>query len=390
MIKKLEQEDFQEVLKLSMYAFQYIVPKEKWEERFKDFLSHEIYGIRVENRLASKLHLLPLKIWLHGREVNMGGIAGVATYPEYRRKGYVDESLRFILNRMREKGQYISLLHPFSIPFYRKFGWELFSSYNKVTVDQTNMKPFSNVSGEVRRLTKNESEELMGIYDLYSQQFNGMLIRTKDWWLNRTIGESIVAIYYSKEKVPTGYVLYDIKDKRLEVNEMIVLNNEARKGLWNFLCQHDSMVENIELMLNDQDPLPFLLHNPKVKTELHPYFMARVVDVQKCLESLRLPVKEEENIFLHITDSHAPWNNKTFLLSKNEINVFQKEIDSPSCQSQPKRGVSMNINALSALLFGVKSARELADMDYLTGKDDEITRLNEVFSGNQPYFVDFF
>ncbi len=52
----------------------------------------------------------------------MGGVAGVATYPEYRRSGYVKELLQHSLQTMKKDGYTVSMLHPFAVSFYRKYG----------------------------------------------------------------------------------------------------------------------------------------------------------------------------------------------------------------------------------------------------------------------------
>ena len=72
----------------------------------------------------------------------MGGIAGVATWPENRRQGHVSTLLKHALQEMKSKGQTLSFLHPFSIPFYRKFGWELYAEYKNT--------PFRYLNSRVR------------------------------------------------------------------------------------------------------------------------------------------------------------------------------------------------------------------------------------------------
>ena len=73
---------------------------------------------------------------MSGQEWKMGGIAGVATYPEYRRNGYVKKLLIQALEKMRNDQQIVSLLHPFDIGFYRKFGWEVFTENKKMLIDR--------------------------------------------------------------------------------------------------------------------------------------------------------------------------------------------------------------------------------------------------------------
>ena len=63
--------------------------------------SHEVYGIMEGEDLAAKLHLIPFHIYI-GKKFKMGGVAGVATYPEYRRSGYVKELLQHSLQTMKK------------------------------------------------------------------------------------------------------------------------------------------------------------------------------------------------------------------------------------------------------------------------------------------------
>jgi predicted acetyltransferase len=378
-VKKLTKNHYEESLNLSMYAFQYNVPDEEKENRFKQLDNQELYGIEVDNQLAAKLHLLTLDVYMGDREFKMGGIAGVATYPEYRRKGFVRELLSHSLTRMRETGQILSMLHPFSIAFYRKYGWELFSTLKKVKVNQAELKMFDEVAGYVKRFHKeNYPPELEEIYEGYAVQFSGMLFREKEWWKERVITNLNAAIYYDKAGVGKGYILYSIKDEKMKVEELIVLNAEARSGLWNFICQHDSMLKEVELVLSPDDPLVFLLDNPKTTIELHPYFMARVVDVQAFLEKFLSSFEEE--VSLKINDRYAPWNNKTFTISSDKV-LLEKE----ECE----RVLEMDVNVLVPLFFGTYSAEQLYEMGVIKGNPDDISALN-IIEMKPGFFIDFF
>ncbi|WP_141771825.1 GNAT family N-acetyltransferase [Rossellomorea aquimaris] len=135
-IKKLDKNRFEESLQLSEYAFQYKVPTEKREKRLQQLNEQDVYGIFQEGSLAAKLHLLSLEVWLGNVKYPLGGVAGVATYPEYRRNGFVRRLLSHALDEMNDKGQTISMLHPFDIHFYRKFGWEVFAYFNKLYIQK--------------------------------------------------------------------------------------------------------------------------------------------------------------------------------------------------------------------------------------------------------------
>ncbi|EEL87395.1 Acetyltransferase, GNAT [Bacillus cereus AH1272] len=110
---QLKDDKFREALRLSEYAFQYKA-NEEWIEqkiaRMKE--SHQIYGIMEGEELAAKLHLIPFHIYIGKEKFKMGGVAGVATYPEYRRSGYVKELLQHSLQTMKKMDiQYRCYIH---------------------------------------------------------------------------------------------------------------------------------------------------------------------------------------------------------------------------------------------------------------------------------------
>lgn len=51
----------------------------------------------------------------------MGGITGVATYPEYAGRGLIHALMSECLQPYAENRQYISILCPYSIPFTGKW-----------------------------------------------------------------------------------------------------------------------------------------------------------------------------------------------------------------------------------------------------------------------------
>ncbi|MEH7072883.1 GNAT family N-acetyltransferase [Neobacillus drentensis] len=390
LIRELTEEDYLESMKLSEYAFQYKVPESDIPARLDRLRNHKVLGIWDEDTLAAKLHIYPLSIFMRDAEWKMGGIAGVATYPEYRRNGYVNTLMIDSLKRMRNNEQIVSLLHPFDISFYRKYGWEILTETKKITIEKKDLKFLEPQPGLIRRFSKEtHNEEIEKVYQQYGTQFTGMLKRDSYWWKQHVYDEdSQMAVYYNPDKEAIGYILYQVKDKKMEVQELVALDHEARIGLWNFMCQHDSMVDKVTIQLTSQDPFPYFLKQPNVKIELHPYFMARVVDAEECLR--RFPfLHENESLFLHLEDSHAAWNNGSYLLNMGELKVF-KEKTGGQCVHPPKKGIHLTINSLSAILFGYKRPMELFEMGYLKGSKLEIELFEKMVPILKSAFIDFF
>ncbi|MBO0959680.1 GNAT family N-acetyltransferase [Neobacillus sp. MM2021_6] len=390
LVTELREDEFLESIKLSMYAFQYKVAASDLPARKERAKNHKILGIWDKDILAAKLHIIPLTVHMKDDVWKMGGIAGVATYPEYRRNGYVKTLILDSLKHMRENAQIVSLLHPFDISFYRKFGWEIFSEQKKITIENKDLKFLDSQQGFIKRYSKEtHNEEIEEIYNQFSVQYTGMLKRETNWWKHHVYDEdSQLAVYYHSEHEAKGYILYHVKERKMDVQEMVALDQEARIGLWNFICQHDSMVETVTMTLASQDPFSYFLPQPKVKTELTPYFMARIVDAEECLK--RFPfIPGNELLFLHLEDSHAPWNNGSYLIGNGEIKVF-KEKAGGQCVHPPKKGIRLNVNSLSAILFGYKKPMELFELGYLKGSKMEIERFEKMIPAVKSTFFDFF
>ncbi|WP_307728572.1 GNAT family N-acetyltransferase [Alkalicoccobacillus plakortidis] len=75
------------------------------------------------DKLVSQLVVYPFNVNIHGKAFKMGGVTGVGTYPEYVGLGLMNDLMKQSLQKMRDSGQTISYLYPYSIPYYRKKGW---------------------------------------------------------------------------------------------------------------------------------------------------------------------------------------------------------------------------------------------------------------------------
>lgn len=389
-IRKLEETDFLDSIELSMYAFQYTVPEAEIPKRKERLKEHHILGIWEKEKLAAKLHILDLKIWLGNVQWEMGGIAGVATYPEYRRTGYVKGLIQQALKEMKEAGQYISFLHPFDISFYRRFGWEIISDYKKVSINKGDLMFLDHFSqGRIERYNKeSHTEDLETVYNQFAQSFSCMLGRNRNWWLNHVYGDLTAAVQYDSDGKPCGYLLYKIKDRVMDVKEYISLNLEAKRQLWNFICQHDSMVDKAVITTSAHDTFPFFLKQPKQSIEVYPYFMGRIVDAKQVMEKYPF-LKTGNQVFLHVSDNYATWNEGTYLIKDEEIKRFEAK-EGSQCIHPPKKGLQMTINTLSTILFGYKRPSELYELGYIEGTEAEVRELEKKVPQAKSFFYDFF
>lgn len=362
---------------LSEFAFQYEQSDEERAARVKDVNPDTILGYFVDGQLAAKAIILPLHIYIGGKSFAMGGVAGVATWPEHRRGGKVAALLRQALIDMRARGQSVSMLHPFSFAFYRRYGYELAFERKQMELKVTQLPRYSIEGMTVARTT--ERTRLAPIYDAYARRFNGMLARDDNWWDTR-IGRRVrvqMAVCIDQTGCDRGYLIYHVKEEVFTALEFVFLDETARQALWTFIANHDSMAHTYKLLAPVCDALPFLLADPRIKQEIIPYFMARIVDVQAFLTAYPFATAGNAAPALSVTvrDDHAPWNNGTFPTEAGDSHTAS---------------VSCDIQTLTAMLFGYARPLQLHSHGRLAGTDEALAAWEAAIPRTQPFLLDFF
>jgi predicted acetyltransferase len=393
-IRQLEKDELFDSFTLSEFAFQYELSPADKEERVSRQDPRQVWGAWVDGKLASKLTILDYATWVHGKPFAMGGIAGVATWPEYRRQGLVKKLLLQALETMRKNGQTISFLHPFSFAFYRRFGWETYIEYRKYTLETRLLTGvFEAGSGSVERVPL-EPSVLGPVYEAFAVRYNGMLKRDDAYWRDRIFKfkKGTAALYRNRDGEPRGYVFYQVREKVSTIHELIWLDEEARGALWKFIADHDSMMDKVVVQAPADDRLPFLLPNPRFAQETVPYFMARIVDAEAFLALYPfVPAASggTDSFALRLTDEHAAWNDGTFTLAIDPFGraALRKSEDGAE-PSAP--GLACSIQTLAALLLGYQSAEFLHAAGRLQGPEAAVQALAARIPQRTTYLADFF
>ncbi|MGG4219559.1 GNAT family N-acetyltransferase [Paenibacillus jamilae] len=393
-IRQLQREEFEAAIELSQYAFQFTMSPEDLEKAKKKFKPEQTWGVFDGPDLNAKLTLLPLQVYIHGQVFDMGGIAGVATWPEKRRGGMVSRLLTHALEQMKNAGQSLSFLHPFSFAFYRKFGWETYTEYKKYVIPIDKFPAKLKTEGVVKRDVKNISE-LDQVYQSYASRYNGTLVRDKEWWQERILNENYqTVVYYTDAGDPQGYALYKIEDKQLNCDELVYESETARRALWTYFANHDSMITQGEFIyIPADDNLPFLLDDPRIQQETVPYFMGRIVDVAAFVQ--RYPfeqIGEETSLTFHLTDRYAPWNEGVWRLTITaEGHGHLDRVDTSDLPDHATvADLELGIQSLTTLMLGYQQADDLYNWGRIEGSSKSVTALKRVIPIKQTFLLDFF
>ncbi len=357
-------------------------PKEMEQEKRPVLEKAHVLGWFESGRLVSQVATYPMQVNIHGKRFKMGGVTGVGTYPEYASHGLAKDLIYQALLDMKAAGQTISYLYPYSIPYYRKKGWEIFCDHLTYTIPDLNLPTPVTIPGMVRRVDT-EHEDVKLVYDLFSKKQHAALIRQdlewQEYW--RWDDDDIIsAIYYNEDNEPKGYLFYQIAHDEFKVKELIYLNQEARKGIWNYISAHQSMVDKVTGHHYICEPIAFLLDDSEITETITPYFMARIVDVQAFLEQFPFTLLPEAITF-HVDDPLLAFNNASFtVLPNHEVSTTLTSDHHVYC----------NIQTLVAMLMNYRRPRYLHKIERLKADPKTLLLLEQIVPTNEPYFSDYF
>lgn len=347
----------------------------------------DVLGWFDGDMLVSQVAVYPMQIQVFGKQYAMGGLTGVGTYPEYSNMGLMHKLLEQVLKNMREKGQYISYLYPYSIPYYRRKGWELISDKISYEIKDYQLPKSRQVAGSVRRV-KIDSEELKKTYARYAAHTHGAIIRDElawnEYWLwdNDDIME---AIYYNENDEPDGYLIYWIENDVFYIKDMIFNNEEARTGLWNFVSAHFSMIDKVEGNTYTDEPLAFLLEDASIKEVISPYYMGRIVDFTAFIADYPFKADGTDREWrFSMTDPIMECNQGSFLLKISKDGKGEAIKISEQCTDK------INIQTMTTMLMGYKRPDYLAKIGRIQASGETIDMLEDAIEQQTPYISDYF
>ena len=396
-LRKLTADDFEQSTYLSSYSFQYPLSIEQFEGRRTRFIhdSEDRYGVFLEDELCAQASLLHLNVYICGRLMKMGGLAGVCTAPEQRRNGYVAVIIEKLLQEMRANGEVISMLHPFSFAFYRKYGWETYIEYKQYELSSEQLTSILKKERQRVRIGKlsrvNNYEELLPVYERYASTYHGTLQRNLNWWTERIASRKSghIALYRSAEGNAEGYILYDITNRVMNIHEIVAVTAAAENELWYFIAQHDSMLDIVKWTAPSDDTFTYRIDNPRIKQEIVPYFMARIVDIESFIRQYPFTLAaQSDTLIIKIKDSHADWNDGLYqlVIAADGVANIERIVDINGEEAD----INIDIGAFTSTLLNYQKLEVLRKFGRVTGNEEAINRLQNRISEQTSYLSDFF
>lgn len=321
------------------------------ERRERRWAFGEDYGLFDGDALVSCVTHLPFTARVRGAWLPVGGISGVATPPEYRREGYVGETLAATLADYRDRGWPLAALRPFDEPFYARYGWATCATRQVATVEPSALAPATSAaSGSFRRVEPSDAEVLQPAYESWLDGVTLATERTTEWWRDRVfVGHEHDRYGYAWERdgEVKGYLVFDVTSSgTLEAREVAFADHEAYLNLLRFCRDHDSQVDEVKLHgFGHERLLDVVTDRDALTLETRPGHMVRIVDVPAALAALPFTADVESDLVLGVADYHAEWNDGRFA-----VRVADGGASVTPTDADPD--VRLDVGTLSQLLVG--------------------------------------
>jgi predicted acetyltransferase len=359
-------------------------------------LSHSL-GAFDGDRLASAMFYFAFEMRVRGAFIPMGGIAAVATWPEYRNYGLVRRLIMALQEIMRTEQRPLSVLQPFKHSYYENMGWANTFDVYQPAFEPDKIRFLPDEGYTVRQVHGPYEWETFEKLQLeFGERYNGTVRRSQSYWERRYFNSSDKkkrnAYLVLKGDGARGFFL----GRRMEpdkpglgpdygVLQMVWLDPGALRAIFRFFRSHRDQMRKVKLNLPPDIRLFHLFSNAYFESKLDPKMMTKVVDVKMALERLPYAAELSGQVNLEVDgESTAPWNTDTYEIkfAKGKAQVMPE---------RPFDGAArVSIQGLSEMFMGYRSASELVGDGVLTASPEQLELLEAAFPRHLTYIDDWF
>lgn len=326
------------------------------------------YGIWDDAGLQAMATIIPYEVHF-GSDVTlpMGGVAAVASLPASRGKGYATQCLKYSLERMREAGQVVSTLFPFSFEYYDRLGWA-WTGVKRTYEVPTRILRAAAETDDVRAAKESDRDAIRSTYTKFAQLYRGAVARDEKLWnqvLNSSEEQFRYTYLYEPNGIPEGYLTYmGGKREKTELREFVALTPRALRALLGLLRRHEMQIDKFTWDAPGDDLLWSTLYHWDLETKIAPTTQARIVDLPAALCAWRPDRAVRGSVTLAVTDEAAPWNQGVWRIEYEDGHVSAARTDD-SAQ------LTLDIRAISQAYFGTPTCTEIRASDRITVHDEK-------------------
>ncbi|TYB93715.1 MAG: GNAT family N-acetyltransferase [Kosmotoga sp.] len=352
---------------LSIAAFSFGIKQEK-QEKFRNYLDSllksnvELYGVFDEERLIAGYLLYPFEMRFREDIVPMGGIGLVCSRPDYRGKGAVKFMLKNAIKTMVQKDMMVSVLYPFNIDFYRKYGWEIFFTRKIITLSPGQLKK-SSIEGIKAAYLDYADEETRNYYNERVKTYYNFALRDDYIWYRHLDNEisgsaSEGVVKFVKNGKVVGIFTLQISSEdfgsKASIGSMIYDSEDVKRAMFDYLRKLSHQVSKMELWVSDDFLIwPYLSDRP---SDIKKRYAGMIrINSMNLLNELKIG-NEDIDFTVSIKDKTNEENEGTWKLTNNEGTLLVTK-------SSEKPDLETDIGTFSSIMSGFTDFNEMITAD---------------------------
>lgn len=401
--RDLTLDDYEQAAIVETRAF-YNRPDQEFVERLRKFFPPEwTVGAFIDGKLVADTRAIPMARRFHGTTTAFGAVGPVACAAPYRRRGLVGKLLVLAMERMRERGQWLSGLHTPHDALYQRYGWERAEGKRSYHFGPKDVRfRVRSSGGQTEPSGPDEWQRLDRIFREKTRDANGPFVRAEVWWTNAVLKawdngklvDSDTVVWVDEDGNDQGYAVYVNRSigsdggwqkQQIWIRDFQALTSDAYLGLWGHMLTHD-LADSIETEMHPSDMFRELCDNPnKVKTEAGMGAMIRIVDVEKAFAQRPYVGQGSAAFTARIEDPHLAWNDGTWRIEASNGHLHAE-------RTQATADVEMSVNTLAPLYTGYMRSDVAANTGFVrVTRPDAIAEMMQVFAvKDAPYSPDYY
>jgi predicted acetyltransferase len=401
--RELTLDDYEQAAPLEARAF-YNRPDEEGVQRMREFFPPDwTVGAFIDGKLVADVRTVPMMRRFHGTTTAFGGVGPVTCAAPYRRRGLVAKLLVLAMERMRDRGQWLSGLHTPHDALYQRFGWERAEGKKSYAFAPKDVKlRIRGAAGATEPVEPDDWRRLDRIFREKTQDANGPFVRAEVWWRQAVLKhwdsgklvDSDAVVWLDGDGNEQGYAVYGNRDlgargqwrsQGIWIRDFQALTADAYLGLWEHMLTHD-LADKIEVELHPRDAFRELVDNPhKVETTAGFGTMVRIVDVEQALARRPYIGPGSAAFTARIEDRNLPWNDGTWRIEASDGHLHAEKTGATP-------DVEMGVNTLAPLYSGFLRPDIAANAGFVrVTRPDAVAEMMQVFAvRDEPYSPDYY
>lgn len=192
--------------------------------------------LEQDNRIISCMQMQEHVMSFHGRKLLASYIQGVATLPDYRRRGHMAHLMKTMLDEASHN-HLVTLIEAFNPKLYETFGFETIYETKTYTIN-THYFDKVNVQGVSHNIT---AMELVELYQKYARHFDGCYTRDVHYYeifmRKALLDHGNLCVYRNHQREVCGYAIYSESSVDVKVHEIVYLDSVALMKMLKYISQ---------------------------------------------------------------------------------------------------------------------------------------------------------